>query len=104
MLFGYFSISCGLCFHPRWYAWVCLSVFVCQHVHFKISNIYACGVQVTSLSSCWMTLTKDFACLQCKFHPTWRKYLCPLNLMGVVAHHLYTSICGINVIAQGQID
>jgi hypothetical protein len=35
-----------------------------------------------------MTLTKDFACLQCKYHPTWRKSLCPLNLMGVVAHHL----------------
>jgi hypothetical protein len=36
-----------------------------------------------------VTLTKDFACLQCKFHPTWRKSLYPLNPMGVVAHHLY---------------
>ena len=40
-----------------------------------------------SPSPCWMTLTKDFACLQCKYHPTWQKYLCPLNPMGVVAHH-----------------
>jgi hypothetical protein len=26
-----------------------------------------------SLSPCWMTLTKDFACLQCKYYLTWRK-------------------------------
>ena len=57
-------------------------------------RIYRCkisigDVQATSPSPCWMTLTKDFACLQCKYHPTWRKSLCPLNPMGVVAHHLY---------------
>ena len=44
------------------------------------------GVQVvngcTSPSPCWMTLTKDFACLQCKYHGTWRKSLCLLNHMG----------------------
>ena len=35
-----------------------------------------------------MTLAKDFACLQCKFQPTWRKFLCPLNPMQA-AHLLF---------------
>jgi RNA polymerase subunit RPABC4/transcription elongation factor Spt4 len=35
-----------------------------------------------------MTLTKDFACLQCKIIQHGEN-LCPLNPMEVVAHHLY---------------
>ena len=56
-------------------------------------NTYYIGdVQVTSPSLCWMTFTKAFACLQCKYHPTWQKSPCPLNPMGVVALHLYMQI------------
>ena len=35
------------------------------------------GVQVTSplRHVGWHSVTKDFACLQCKYHPTWRKSL-----------------------------
>ena len=29
-------------------------------------------------------ITKDFACLQCKYRPTWQKSLCPLNPMGLI--------------------
>ena len=49
------------------------------------------GVQVTLPSPCWMTLTKDFACLQCKYHSTLRKSICPLDTMGVVVQSPITS-------------
>ncbi len=63
-----------------------------------MSDLQIGDVQVTSPSPCSMTLTKDFASLPCKFHPTWRKLLCPLNPLGVVA------ITYIKVITIGNYD
>ena len=55
------------------------------------NTYYIGGVQVTSPSPFWrLCMTKNLACLQCKYHPIWQKSLCTLNPPWEWLHITYT--------------